>query len=350
MGCNGSRRTISGIVKPYDFEALNDENSSTFDVKTCSRLWPGKVHVATSKTPGKQASGVRYRWGKTRHSTDLSVMDQKKRNNGMLERQRRELQNLQAFRADTKGAIYNIHELQGTTQIGATRGNMNMSNMYEAGYVVSGEFRPGMNIQVPENIPSATVHEVCDPYNVNFSAAVPMINPVFGYLSSPIVMGKKPEDEDPKIIAGNSRHTSNKVSYSIPQRENQTFAESPEILEHGYLSSKSTETLMTKNGEGSFSDFEPFKSSCPFGLGAHSLSQILKGSFSDDSDTMSNQEQREGEIQIDKTENENFEHIVKEVNMQFSSSSSEIDLNTVIAETSQNYKQNFQSNEQLAGR
>jgi len=344
MGCIGSQRIIPTAVNPYDLESARNSHSITFDEKTtCSKLWSGKVCVSNKKTQGKQLSEKGYdNRGITGHSTDLSVMDQKKIKQ-MLELQSSQIQDPGAFTAEAalNRAMHNIHESLGRMEIVATRGDMNISNVYEAGYGVPGEFR----ISPLGNLPSGRVYDTSDPNNVNS----PMINPFLGHRlsGSPIYMGKKPEIEAPTVFSGNCRHTSDKVSYSIPQHENKTSAEIPE-MENGYMSSKSTETMTSKN-DGSFSDFKAFRSSCPFGLECRSLSQILTGSFSDDSYNMGNQEQREGEIQTDSSENENFEHIVNEINLKLSSSSSEFDLNNVVAEMDPKHKQNFQSNELRAG-
>jgi len=353
MGCNGSRRTISGMMNPYDLEAVNEKQLISFAEKSTPGLWTGKVCASTGKTPERPSSGVRYTWGKSGHSTDVPVMDQNK-NKQMLERQTRELEALEAFKADAalNGAICNIHELRGTPQLEATRVDMNMKNIYAADDVFSGKFSPVIATQPIVNIPSCGVYEASDPYNANGTGTMVVTNPLLGYLppGSPVYMGKKPEVEAPEMLLGSGRHTSNNASYSNPQREKQTSAEILEILESGYVSSKSTETSAIKNGEVStdlnvekkpsstVSDFESFKTSYPFGLGGRSMSQMLQGSFSDDSDTLSNQERREGDTEMERIENENLEDIVNEINLKYSSSSSDSDFNTLIAETDANYK------------
>jgi len=336
-------------VNLYDLEALSDKNSIYFDENsTSSGLYPGKVCVSKSKTRGRPSSGIRYKLGWSGHSTAVSVMNQKK-NKRMPERQSRESQALQAFKVDAalNEAMYKMRESRGITQLEATRGNWNMWNIHGADYAFPGDFSPEIAINPFGNIPSAGVYQVNDQNNANCLGTLRNINSFFGYLSpgSPVYMGKKPEVEDPKIFPENGGHTSNKDSYPNRLRENETSAEILHILENACLSSNTTETMMTKNGEssidlnvekepsGSLSDFEPLEASNQFGLGSCRMSQILKGAFSDDSDSMSNQERREGETKMDRTENENFEDIVNEINLKFSSSSSEFDFNTIIAES-----------------
>jgi len=373
MGCSGSRQSMSRKTNPHLWEDLDKE-------PICGGSYIQEGHVSIRKTRRGHSSGKRFKFGKADRSADDSKIHQEK-NKRLLGRRNSQLQSWEVLKADAalSGAMY-IPELPEITQLKATSCGTNMNNMYEAGYVVPSGYNPGIAMQPPGNIPWACVNGASGQYNRNFSTNVPMINRFYSYHASGspiVVMGQKPEADDPeilhKIIKGQENpmvrkpvfpvhmddplETTGNCRYWVSSPSRRQYQTSTEVLGSGYFSSSTPETKISKNCEfladvnfeknpsSTIADFDSIIGTEPFGL--RSMSEMLKGALSDDSGSTSNQERTEKGLSLtEEAENEYFELLINEVNEKISSSSSDFDANPDITKTELIGKHNGQSNEQ----
>jgi len=251
-----------------------------------------------------------------------------------------------------------------------------MNNRYETGYAVPNSYEPWRYMQPVGNNTLVTIPQAYDPRNG------PMTSPSFSYVSQGtsghIVMGQKPEVEDPisqhRIINNEenaiastqldteilfSGHKDDPFDTSENSEKKKTNPSSTETSGRqasntGFgmddLAVKNKESKSSKYGEPSTEFDMPNMENELLGLGPR-MSDMLEGMLSVESSSSTNEDMGEGGFKTKEAEEPNWEELVKGINASVSTSSSSSELNENVNTTKKGpiYETNWQSNEQPAG-
>jgi len=279
-------------------------------------------------------------------------------------------------------------------------------NRFEPGNVMQNRYAPGMGMQQTRKYSWAGMPNPGEQNNQNWTANAPRRTSLsFASVPAmaPVVMGRRPDQEDsvsqnqmtqpsgshrgrknhdpvallaehnddPFETHGDSKNSS---GYSNPpvdpfgtqdadpfgsgSRRHSTYGNQQQndvtaVVDQ--TSSKSTETKRSKWGEAPtdidrgkqppIKNNEPIFETDPFGM---SMSQMLEGVLSDDSESISNRGRTEHNGKATGAEEDNWENLLKGVNASPSSSSTELDVNAIATKMDPIYECSWQNEEQQA--